>query len=348
MDAQIDTTLALPDQHAPGDATSTEVAPTEGAVSLVTTPHDIQPLVFQDMLSKRLGFAPEKQPGNLPGSHGLSSAKVSAILCCRDPRDYHISLSEDHRRRIGFFVGCFVQSPALRGIDKRVLMNRLSDLGGGLGNKRRAAESNQLIRWTSCASDRGRLYVLSPKDMRSLQIGDFMPSVDDPAAVAHTIRSGVTASAEETLMLFLRTGTPFSTWTLSNLSKLPVVSPSLERNDHGLGIRQTTWKPVPDDYKSYEGARNELLASSRGRAALMRGGITWRLSKEHVAEVSVTQGVSGDTDNYAYRQINGDIFLDDNLEDWELNLISGVYVWLERTCHCPLCRSMEILIQYGW
>ncbi|KAG6903714.1 hypothetical protein DXG01_015415, partial [Tephrocybe rancida] len=87
------------------------------------------------------------------------------------------------------------------------------------------------------------------------------------------------------------------------------------------------------DYDHYARHRDALLNQPRARAAVLRGGITWRLSAPVVSFSSVLQGPTGwsplsGTMLTARDMTTNEIFLDDTLTDVEFDLICGTYV-----CH---------------
>ena len=76
-------------------------------------------------------------------------------------------------------------------------------------------------------------------------------------------------------------------------SSLPIVYqsdsllPTATISFSGLGYEPMGYKPDFYDYKSYELLCNRFLTSSRGRVALMTGGIIERLAREVVKEADV-------------------------------------------------------------
>jgi hypothetical protein len=82
------------------------------------------------------------------------------------------------------------------------------------------------------------------------------------------------------------------------------------------------------DYQVYEQQRAALLASRRGRAFLLRGGISWRLASESLSLDDALTGpsaiVTGLRNGYCI-QCGDQDFWDDDLSDHELALLSGLY-----------------------
>lgn len=90
-----------------------------------------------------------------------------------------------------------------------------------------------------------------------------------------------------------------------------------------LPFRQVQHSASLVDYAVYEAARDRLLHSDRGRAALGMGGIVWRLAYEVLSEDVFLQGPS----QHATRvgSITGESYVDDQLTDVEVDQICGVY-----------------------
>jgi hypothetical protein len=96
----------------------------------------------------------------------------------------------------------------------------------------------------------------------------------------------------------------------------------------GLGYCQMDYKPSTVDYIAYERARDDFLRGPRGRAALMKGGIIWRLAMQMLHEDVVIAGPSESvygsgicfSDNRS-----GKHWWDDDLTVEEMGLVSGVY-----------------------
>ncbi|KAI0337193.1 hypothetical protein BDW22DRAFT_1303692, partial [Trametopsis cervina] len=79
------------------------------------------------------------------------------------------------------------------------------------------------------------------------------------------------------------------------------------------------------DYARYEDIRDALLRSCQGRAALMRGGIIWRLAVEVIGFDDVLFGPSGNHTRQDAVVMDGENFVDDELNQHQLDLICGVY-----------------------
>ncbi|RDX41186.1 hypothetical protein OH76DRAFT_1299030, partial [Lentinus brumalis] len=101
--------------------------------------------------------------------------------------------------------------------------------------------------------------------------------------------------------------------------------------------RPLTYRPTTQDYTNYISHVLDLLHQPHARAALMRGGITWRLVMEIMTthrrlwDVFVEVITAGPSSDPAYHDVvtvpseDGYVEVDDELLTEELDLISGVY-----------------------
>ncbi|KAH9913887.1 uncharacterized protein BXZ73DRAFT_8478, partial [Epithele typhae] len=82
------------------------------------------------------------------------------------------------------------------------------------------------------------------------------------------------------------------------------------------------------DYEAYELRASELLALPRGRAAIQRGGIVWRIAKELLGEKR-TADFSPSDDLWSYgvehHRPGRTAVYSDNLSPYELKILCGVY-----------------------
>jgi len=94
----------------------------------------------------------------------------------------------------------------------------------------------------------------------------------------------------------------------------------------GLGGRAPGYRPDALEYKEYERKREEFLRGPRGRAALMSGGIVWRLAVDSLGlnHDLVLAGPSEEAQHFGPGQ-DALIVKDDQLTNEEYDLICGVY-----------------------
>ncbi|THG94145.1 hypothetical protein EW026_g7268 [Hermanssonia centrifuga] len=148
--------------------------------------------------------------------------------------------------------------------------------------------------------------------------------VEDPTTVSEVLRRGWGPSKLDVARGLLQRGIPFRTL-------LPVdqhvPKPSVPQLNIQLGHHPYDYQPTPGDYTSYEGQRDTLLGRERVcRAALMKGGIVWRLAMEMFGVESVLFGPK-DVEAALYRVIlhDGGSYVDDDLTQDELDVVCGVY-----------------------
>ena len=97
-----------------------------------------------------------------------------------------------------------------------------------------------------------------------------------------------------------------------------------------LGWRAKGFNPDKWDYKAYESSARDLLREPRGRAAVLRGGIVWRIAVELLGEDAIRDAIQGPSADVwkLGREISvgrGDPWYEDMLSESELDVISGVY-----------------------
>ncbi|TDL29891.1 hypothetical protein BD410DRAFT_823878 [Rickenella mellea] len=152
--------------------------------------------------------------------------------------------------------------------------------------------------------------------------------VDNPTTAVACYRRSY-SSVSEIASDFLRAGIRFSTRKYGPYLP-PKPGPHIQCPNI-LGYRPKHYKPNHVDYAAYEAARNAFLVHPRARAALLKGGIIWRLTIEFLRDDpvlwdQVLRGPTGDLKHsHAWCTEKGTALWDDELSDDELDLISGVY-----------------------
>ncbi|KAF8867478.1 hypothetical protein BD779DRAFT_1394087, partial [Infundibulicybe gibba] len=89
-----------------------------------------------------------------------------------------------------------------------------------------------------------------------------------------------------------------------------------------LGYRRMGYTPGPHDYVAYVECRDRLLKGPAGRATLKMGGIVWRLAIELLGGPARSADWYGQVLSEAE---DGGMYIDDRLDESEMNLICGVY-----------------------
>ncbi|KAF8868723.1 hypothetical protein BD779DRAFT_1409473, partial [Infundibulicybe gibba] len=98
-----------------------------------------------------------------------------------------------------------------------------------------------------------------------------------------------------------------------------------------LGFRTQGYRPDPHEYTHYMDKRARVLRGPAGRAALMKGGIIWRLAMdtESVNAMDVHRGPSEESRWFGQRLGTDNHYdcsiIDDALDESECEVICGVY-----------------------
>lgn len=116
--------------------------------------------------------------------------------------------------------------------------------------------------------------------------------------------------------LFKR-GIPFRTMSSSCVVRATSYRPLLPIA-HIHGYHHTT-----ADYLLYETQRDDFLRSRRGRAAVMKGGIVWRLAVEVLGIEAVLLGPATEIDVGFNIDVDGVTLVDDELTENEMDFICG-------------------------
>ncbi|KAK2463085.1 hypothetical protein APHAL10511_004740 [Amanita phalloides] len=171
--------------------------------------------------------------------------------------------------------------------------------------------------------NRTGLYTISPGEQQG-EIFNWMLTLRDPTTVLEILRRNLGPSIESIVNFLVHSGIPFNTAMSSNTYPPPPrcrLSPFL-----GLGMRLRNFIPDAEEYRLYEEARDDFLRGPFGRAALLKGGIIWRLAKSVVSIHDVFNGPTQLARDYGQLvSSEGDDMIDDDLSDEQLDLISGLY-----------------------
>ena len=168
------------------------------------------------------------------------------------------------------------------------------------------------------------VYILRPG--ASVQANhDWLLTIASPSCVLQCLRS-CTSNLVAVARFCIQSGIAFNTWTSIASPEISAGS-SLPHPRIGLGIRPRGYSPGAADYAAYEDARDRLLSSSSGRAALLKGGIVWRLAMEFVNPSRVLIGPSdvAASQGHVIKLSDDGYLCDDHLSDDASDLISGVY-----------------------
>jgi hypothetical protein len=145
--------------------------------------------------------------------------------------------------------------------------------------------------------------------------------VHSAASALHCIRKAPGPQSSHIVAFFLDYGVPFNT-----LAPLPQNPMPYKPHEIQLGWRNTNYEPDQNEYAAYEATRDTFLKSPRGRAALLTGGIVWRLSIATLHEDDILAGPSSYAAAYGVQHYSHQGWsCDDKLTSDELDLICGVY-----------------------
>jgi hypothetical protein len=92
----------------------------------------------------------------------------------------------------------------------------------------------------------------------------------------------------------------------------------------GLGLRPAGYIFQTHDYNAYVAARTDVLRSHLGHAALLKGGVIARLARDIVGASDILSGPEPST-SVELGTVGGITLVDDQLSDYLLDVISGVY-----------------------
>jgi hypothetical protein len=164
------------------------------------------------------------------------------------------------------------------------------------------------------------------------------PHVQDSIDWVLTVHSATTAlqciratnSISNAARYLLKRGVSFNTFLpRSTLEAQVPTRPCLTLPHHiGLGERHEGYEPGAADYEAYESVRDAFLRSPRARAALLKGGIVWRLAMEFLEPGLVLAGPSDDALAHGqsfHPTADAPKYCDDELTSDELDLVCGVY-----------------------
>ena len=176
-----------------------------------------------------------------------------------------------------------------------------------------------LQRVTGALFDKTELYILRPP-RGSRDPSPWFIATTSATAVLMVYRSPWTTMLEIGRGL-LDHGVPFH--TVVERQRIDVKEVLRSRRT-GLGLRPSHFKPERADFATYENARDDVLRSRSGRAIRLLGGIVGRLAAEVVPNYEVLDGPY--LTNVKVVGTHGDMeFVDDAVEQHELDIVSGVY-----------------------
>ncbi|KAF7977004.1 hypothetical protein HWV62_4936 [Athelia sp. TMB] len=152
--------------------------------------------------------------------------------------------------------------------------------------------------------------------------------VDNALTALECIRRSTTGITKTDFVnFFLASGRQFNTQSFVYSPPPPRLPPArTQYSQGGLGARHDNYESCLADYIAYERKRDAFLLCDRARAAVMKGGIIWRLTVHAIDRNLVLDGPV-DITSGLYSRMDGEQYgsWDDELTDDELHLITGVY-----------------------
>jgi hypothetical protein len=168
------------------------------------------------------------------------------------------------------------------------------------------------------------LYFLDPASINPTQQVSWWIAVVDAATALECMREECGPYREDIVWYLVVNGTPFLT-----LQWIPDPKPSDMVYPPCVGLRYHApgYKPDLVDYISYTTAHNAFLREPRVHAALLRGGIVWRLAIDALGALAVLEGPSYDSvfRGRTWELSDGSFMCDNGLSVEETDLICGVY-----------------------
>ncbi|TFK58803.1 hypothetical protein BDN72DRAFT_781567 [Pluteus cervinus] len=165
-------------------------------------------------------------------------------------------------------------------------------------------------------------------------------AVPAAADVLTILRLNSQCTDYEIARFLLVNGIPFHTLRLT-------YAPALRQSRNiALEWRSMAYTFTVDDYHAYHSRLVSFLTTSRGRAALLEGGIVWRIAKDIVSFSDALQGPCDPMDSgrsliYDHPSIPDARYFDDRLSLAEIDLICGVY-------ECRSCETANQTVRKSW
>ena len=285
--------------------------------SAITAPEWSHSQGLEDHLYGRFGFSP------LHCQSSCSNEALSWDKICKTLGDTVHAVENRNCSCIRAFVTYMIQNHADIGALQRY---RAFDLSADAENpfQNESSLGARLLHHNG-----QRLYNINPKQDLERQ-PSWKLVVADPAAVLQCFRASLGGSIRNAARLLLHNGIPFNTFKYFSQTS----SDSHKRVTyaiHKLTHRPLRHIPDTDDYSRYEEIRDRILTRPYKRAALLEGGIVWRLALHALqystdSELFITQGPSEDAFSRGrVLELSDEKLYDDILRDNEKDLICGVY-----------------------
>jgi hypothetical protein len=171
-------------------------------------------------------------------------------------------------------------------------------------------------------TNQDKVYLIRSNLLQSGKNSQWSLVLSNPAAALECVRRKWGPHYSDIALQLILRGCAFSTRIRGPMPSSSYTRPYVTT----LGYRPQGYVPRDCDYASYEALRDKFLQTPRARAALLKGGIVWRLSWDAVGVEAALGGPSPEVFQSGHWFLSEDAYLwDDELSDDELNLICGVY-----------------------
>lgn len=270
---------------------------------------DVQVPAMEDTLFRWYGFFPDGLDYPAPSTDKLlDERRVARILL-----EVSFTATYERRQIIDFFSFLVFQQP---------VPAHLHDLNDDHSTPLRLFMSRA---FTSTTVSDTQYVITAPGDeINAIQ-------VQQASLVLESFRSAECTTLDQLALHFISEGVRFYMGTSSDDPFDPV-----NKSHNGLGFRPMGYKPDVYDFKAYIARRDDLLKDPNvARAALLQGGIIWRLTLDSL------RSIHGSVD---YRAILSQATENVRLTQHDLGVIVGMYtVWTGMTILFITTREQCIL-----
>jgi len=229
------------------------------------------------------------------------------------------------------FVDKWLRAPTIDFVDRFLQGGNPPDLPGSIWDLNTSSISflpdnaNPFITLDPTKIDNEMYYFIKPIGLPASDNVSWELVLREAATALQCLRHHWGPSPVHIARCLLEMGIPFSTRL-----RVPPPYPTLRRGFYTnlvLGWRQQGYKPDYADYVAYATTRDSFLRLPHARAALLKGGIVWRLAIEVTGRFAALEGPSENVLEHGSLLTlpSGNQLWDDDLSDAELDLICGVY-----------------------
>jgi len=222
------------------------------------------------------------------------------------------------------FIGCLATLPKSE-------LGNIPDELWDLGPNTNLSASNAHItvsyaRPSEWPNEEDRLYIIESSQPGEPQIWKL--AVRDAATAVMCLRQDWGPNIMIIAQKLLDKGIAFK--TLQPMGVAPDTFPLLQKpNTYTLGFVRQPFRPLNVDYVIYEQHRHAFMKEPRARAALLHGGLIWRLALHSLgfeALPSILDGISQEAVPFGLRlTIGNQTYFDDELCEEEIDFMCGTY-----------------------